>query len=110
MITDWSNVVGMPDDADKRQLRLIIDIYERTHPGEIGRVVAYEKQQEDENSFGGADAFLVKNKQSDLRKVLAMPPDLVGAIKDGFPTLFKDKKHFRWFVQNFPEFRVARRY
>lgn len=107
---DWSNVVGMPDDQDRKQLRLIIDIYERTHPGEIARVVAWERLQEQENGFGGADPFLVKNKQSDLRKVLAMPPDLVGAIKEGFPSLFKDRKHFSWFVRNFPQFRVADKY
>jgi len=110
MNKDWSDVVGMPDEADKKNLRFIIDLYEKIHPGEIAQVVAWEKRQEDENSFGGADDFLIKNKQSDLRKVLAMPPNLVGTIKDSYPTLFKDKNHFRWFVLNFPEFRVSKRY
>lgn len=100
----------MPDDEDKKQLRFLIDLYEKIHPGEIASVVKYEKRMEDENSIGGADTFLVKNKQSDFRKVLALPPDLAGTIKESYPTLFKDKKHFRWFVLNFPEFRVSRKY
>ena len=107
---NWSDVVGMPDEEDKKNLQFIINLYERTHPGEIGQIITWEKQQERENAFGGADPFLVKNQQSGLRKVLALPPDLVGVIKESYPTLFKDRKHFSWFVRNFPMFMVADKY
>lgn len=100
----------MPDEQDKKNLEFIINLYEKTHPGEIRTAVAWEKQQEFENSIGGVDKFLVKNKQSDLRKVLVMPPELVGVIKESYPTLFKDRRHFSWFVRNFPIFMVADKY
>ena len=68
-----------------------------------------EKDDELENAGGQAflDPHLIKSHKSGLRKVLALPPELVNAIVDSYPTMFKDKEHFHWFVRNFPMFRIA---
>ena len=111
MKTDWADLVGMPDEADKQNLQFIIDLYDKIHPGEIAMIVRQEREAERDNGLGGSlDPYLLKNKQSDLRKVIAMPPNLVGTIKESYPTLFKDKKHFSWFVRNFPAFRISEKY
>jgi hypothetical protein len=109
MIKDYASLVGMPDKKDKENLEFIIGLFERKFPGYIELCVKQEKDDEIENAGGQAflDPHLIKSHKSGLRKVLAMPPELVNAIVDAYPTMFKDKEHFHWFVRNFPMFRIA---
>lgn len=109
--TDWSAVVGMPDAFDKKNIQSLIRAYEQTFPGKIKYLVDGEKEDEEAYGHGGTfDPYLVKNKGSDMRKVLVIPAELVQELKKGYPTIFTDKKHFAWFVKNFPQFRVADKY
>jgi len=107
MIKDYASIVGMPDEADKRNIEFIIRLYESKFPGDIAERVRIEKRNEFENAGGRVSKFLIKNEESQLRKVLILPPGLDATIKDSYPTMFTDKAHFHWFVLNFPQFRVA---
>lgn len=108
---DWSKAIGDPDEQDKRGIALLIKLYDKKFPGQIDEIVRLEKQAEIDNASAmGVDPFLVKNKDSEFRKVIVMPPSLADSIKENWPSIFRDKKHFSWFVKNFPRFRVADKY
>lgn len=109
--SNWSAVVGMPDAFDKKNIQSLIRAYEQTFPGRIRHLVEEEKADEVSQGHGGTfDPYLMKNKGSEMRKVLVMPAELVQELKTGYPTLFTDRKHFAWFVKNFPQFMVAEKY
>lgn len=109
--SSWAGVVGLPDSKDKENIRDLIKAYESVHPGQIRRLVAEEKAEEAENAGPlGLNKYLLKNQQSDFRKVLIIPAPLVAELKKSYPTLFSDKAHFAWFVKNFPIFMVPERY
>lgn len=109
--SNWSEVVGMPDAFDKKNIMTLIQTYEQTFPGKIKYLVEEEKREEREQGHGGTfDPYLMKNKGSEMRKVIVMPAELVQELKTGYPTLFSDRTHFQWFVTNFPMFRVADKY
>jgi hypothetical protein len=107
----WSEIVGMPDAFDKKNIQSLIRAYEATFPGKIKHIVDEERREEHEQGHGGTfDPYLMKNKASEMRKVIVMPAELVQELKTGYPTIFTDKNHFAWFVRNFPQFRVADKY
>lgn len=108
---NWSAVVGMPDAFDKKNIQSLIRAYEATFPGRIKSIVDAEREDEKAEGHGGTfDPYLMKNKGSEMRKVLVMPAELVQELKTGYPTIFTDRKHFAWFVKNFPQFMVADKY
>lgn len=108
---DWSKVVGMPDAFDKKNIQSLINAYEATFPGRIKTLIDEERKDEADNGHNGVfDPYLLKNKGSDMRKVLVIPAELAQELKTGYPTLFTDRNHFAWFVKNFPQFRVADKY
>lgn len=122
----WSDIVGMPDQWDKKNLTNLINKFKRqnfTFTDKTGKKhvasgavwIKYEvADSKKSHELGGvgeiANPFGVKSKDSDMRVATAMPNELHRLIQETYPTLFKDKKHFGWFVKNFPEFRVTAKY
>jgi len=106
---DWASIVGMPDQKDKENIEFLIKVFEAKFPGYIAACVKQEKDEEAEiaGGFHKVDPHLMKSYQSGLRKVMVIPPELAATLKESYPTMFKDKAHFHWFVRNFPQFRVA---
>lgn len=115
----WKDVVGNPDAWDKKNLTTLINNFKKEKfKLENGAVITGQqwikaevedakKQHQTDNPF---NEFGVKIKDSELRVGTAIPRELWTRIQDTMPTLFTDKDHFAWFVKNFPEFKVSKRF
>jgi len=102
-----SSVVGMPDEEDKRIIQKIIINYEDKKPGQITDSILEARQ---ENKEGNKNSLNTTNKGSNSRLVLRLPEELAMQLQKYIPTLFRDKKHFEWFVKNFKHLMVPEEY
>lgn len=115
----WSDIVGMPDDWDKQNLTNLINNFKKEsfhYNGEnftgqqwITREVKDAKKQH-QQELSVTNEFGVKIKDSEMRIGTAIPNVLWNRIQESYPTMFRDQKHFNWFVKTFPEFRVPGRW
>lgn len=111
----WSEIVGMPDDWDKQNLRNLIENFYKEKFEMVGGKLLTGKQWtklEVEDARKKHDQVLkdshgVKIENSELRVGTALPNLLWNRIEEAYPTMFRDKDHFNWFIENFPEFKVA---
>lgn len=119
----WKDIVGMPDDEDKRNITALIDTFmENTFEINLpdGRVLSWtglrwiafvtEQARDENHAIHGANTFNIKSEASHMRHVLTMPPPLQQKIKEAYPTMFRDPDHFAWFIKNFKAFLIADRY
>lgn len=119
----WSDIVGMPDTWDKQNITNLINTFKKTpFTFENGTTMSgaqwikteikdAKKQHQQEFKASQSDnPFGVKAKESDTRIGTAIPNVLWDKIQEAYPTMFRDRKHFDWFIKNFPEFRVAGRW
>lgn len=122
----WSDIVGMPDEWDKQNITNLINTfkvtpftftkddgttYKRTGAQWIKAEVADSKRQNQTEGVGEiSNPFGVKSKDSDMRIGTAIPRLLWHEIQEAYPTMFRDTKHYTWFVKNFPEFRVTAKF
>lgn len=123
---DWAKVVGLPDSWDKKNIEALVKTFANTtftvpigdegSPTitmtgaqwiKDGLAEARERHQIDGNLKG--NEYGLKDKQTDTRVLCTVPKPLQMKLMQGYPTLFKDKKHLLWFVKNFPMFRVPRK-
>lgn len=106
------DAIGMPDEQDKAFIRKLILVYEREHPNLIKTTIDAAKKDQVENSHGlkNVSEFGLVDKQSSRRHIFELPESLVAAIEQYFPTMFREKKHFRWFIKNFRELLIPDRY
>lgn len=115
----WSEIVGMPDDLDKKNITALINNFKREHFDVYGRTITgqqwitYEvKDSREANQLQGSvtqsgNKYGTKIENTETRIGTAIPYILWNAIEAAYPTMFRDKDHYTWFVKNFPEFRVA---
>lgn len=114
----WSDIIGMPDDWDKKNLQnLIGNFYKEKFEIKEGTVVtgkqwtklevedARKQHQQDGKAEHG-----VKIKNTEMRIGTAIPNILWKRIEEAYPTIFRDVDHLNWFITNFPEFKVAGRW
>lgn len=117
---DLADAVGMPDQQDYEVLIRIIQRFKRTtFPIEVsGKLVYVSGAALIQNSLAmarhdyhrgihGKNKHSLVNKQSGTRYALELPGDLYRAIETIFPTMFRSKKHLRWFCKMFPELTVS---
>jgi len=110
------DAVGMPDDTDKENIRKIIMRFEKKNPGAIPHTISEAKQDMKANSSALheiKDLGLVEKKSmssANRALVFELPEALVDELEKYIPTLFRDRKHFQWFVKNFKELMVPDRY
>lgn len=123
---DWAGVVGSPDNWDKKNVEALVKTFANTtftvpigdeNSPTItitgaqwirdGQAEARERHQIDGSLKG--NEFGLKDKQTDTRVLCTVPKPLQMKLVQGYPTLFKDKKHLLWFVKNFPCFRIPRK-
>lgn len=104
--------IGMPDDVDKAFIRRVILEYEQGYPGLIKHAVDEARRDQAANSSGVNDvtAFGLVDKSSSRRHLLELPEGLVTQLERYYPTLFRERKHFRWFIKNFKELLLPERY
>ena len=122
MDQDLTEVVGMPDEWDKKNIETLINVFKTTvfpltlPDGKMIKVkgdflikqcvidsVNYHKNTIDLSSKG----YNLKSADSGLRPVISMPDALDQKLRQGYPTLFRGK-HLRWFLRNFPEFKISK--
>ena len=90
------DVVGMPDDWDKRNIQTIINNYHSKHPQDIPRAIAQGR----ELAGMGPNARPKENKVMGT-PVLELPAELHLTIEAAYPTMFRAKDHLAWFKKNF---------
>lgn len=108
----------MPDDWDKKNIQTIINNFKRqkfqvegmTITGKTFIELEVADAKRSHQSESSLNPYNMKMKGSESRAVMAMPIPLDAIIKEAYPTMFRDKKHFGWFIKNFPEFRIAEKY
>lgn len=105
--------LGMPDERDRQFIRALLLQYERRHPGLIKTTIQGAKKEVWENSTAFKPKLLqygVVDNASKRRHLFELPADLIHEIEMQYPTMFREKKHFQWFVQNFKELLIPEKY
>lgn len=114
----WSDVVGMPDDWDKKNIQALLDkFYKRKFTVEgfvisgkkLIQLCVYEarKAHQLDGHLAVQNKYGLKSKDSDLRVRLTLPIVLEREITEAYPAMFKDDAQHEWFYKNFPEFRIV---
>lgn len=104
-----ADAVGLPDKQDKERIQRKLVAYERSHPNEIGAIIAIAKQDFQEQ--GGRKALYGEsNKQARGRTLFELPTELGQWFEQAYPLMFRDKKHTRWMAKNFPELLIPEKY
>ncbi len=97
--------VGLPDEKDIVNIKVIIRNYEVSRPGEIAAFVKQARKDKElaDNDFGSS-------QDKSKRRVLTMPIGLLRQIEAAYPLMFKNRRHLKWFVDNFRGFNTHKRY
>lgn len=113
---NWSDLVGMPDDWDKRNIQALIRNFEHEKFMVKGQVItgkqlinavvatARWKQEQTTNAFNRKTG--VRDKDSGYRTELSLPTILLNRILEAYPVMLRDDRQYNWFVKNFPQFKV----
>lgn len=107
---DIADAIGMPDQQDYEVLVQIIEKYRRTHPGMLEQHIAQVRSEFNSGRYGGilrTKGHAEVNKESHARFAIDIPADLGHAIERVFPSMFRSKKHLRWFTRKFPGLTVS---
>jgi hypothetical protein len=107
---DVADAIGMPDQQDYETLLGIIAAYERKNPGYLAWHVSAARAAFIEGTYGKNIAWKGQaevNKDSRMRLALDIPEGLGQAIEKVFPSMFRSKKHLRWFCQKFPGLTIS---
>ena len=114
----WSDVVGMPDDWDKKNLQALIKKFNRRRFNVEGHIISGKalidlcrEEAKRSHQLDGSGAIAnphgIKSKESGARVRMSLPIVLEREITEAYPTIFRDTQHHEWFFKNFPQFRVA---
>ncbi len=115
----WSDIVGMPDEFDKKNIQTIINNFKRQKFNVEGAMITGKMFIELEvadakrmhQAESGWNPYNMKAQETESRAVIAMPIPLDMIIKEAYPTMFRDTKHFGWFMKHFgKEFQIAEKY
>lgn len=101
------DAVGMPDEVDKENIRAYIRKYDKAQPGKLAFTISSARA---EHNSARHDDFNLVNKDSGARHIFELPADFVEGLEEAYPIMFRDKKHFRWFVKNFKELMLPKKY
>lgn len=104
-VKDLGDAIGMPTDWDKQNIQQMIRNYNRRHPGILAHTIKEAKQdmQMQSTVFHNVARFGEVDKQAHRRHMFELPEELVHIIEKGYPTMFRSKKHFAWFCENFKQ-------
>lgn len=101
-----ADVIGLPDEVDKRRIQRYLLKYEKAHPGEIQfhRDAARERLSEENKKFAVID------KTSQRRYLFELPEEIGIWLGQAFPLMFKSREHTAWFCKNFKELMIPEKY
>jgi hypothetical protein len=98
-------VSGNPDAWDKKNIESLIDSYEMAYPGRLRRM---KEDVDVELALSGrTDKFGEISKLSEFRSTMWLPADLQEVLERSYPSLWTNKDHQVWFLQNWPIFKRA---
>lgn len=115
----WSDIMGLPDEWDVQNLQALIGKFKKRKFSIEGKVITgatYIRMcvAEARHSHGMDNAFTAsanpyneKIKNSEMRAMTTLPPELNKEILEAYPAMFRDKKYSYWFAKHFPEFKIA---
>ena len=100
-------VVEISDDLAKKYIEQEIQMWAIKYPEEAKTHILdmQEVMREFDTIKNATGASAGKN----LRWGLRIPITLIHKLEVRFPAMFTNKKEFRWFMKEFPAFRVARK-
>lgn len=107
---DVADAIGMPDDEDYRNLVRIIQRYNRTHPGVLDYTIKTARDEFQQGIYANRLVWqgdAVVGKQNNIVYAFELPVELGRAIEEVFPSMFRSKKHLRWFRKNFPRLTIS---
>lgn len=111
---ELGDAIDLPDDVDKERIRRMILRYEKKNPGYILNCIQEARAQHQYSDTMGKTKKAVKygevNEGISGRLLFEIPEELYRDIEDAYPVMFKNKKHFRWFVANFKELMIPEEY
>lgn len=106
--------LGMPDVSDKKNIENALRLYKKrkftiTEDTKTKTITGAQliDAVRDQAKRRHADALKndrgVVDEERDIRIMLSLPQSLVQFLEVGYPTLFKDRRHFEWFMDTFPQ-------
>lgn len=95
------NIGGDPDQWDVDNIQQFLDIYEAAHPGHIRRMMEDVKV---EIALSGINKYAEVSKDSGMRKAFWLPDNFAAILEVGYPSIWTNPKHTRWFIRHFPQF------
>lgn len=117
----WSEIAGMPDEWDRQNLAALINKFKKRKFKVEGFIIngatlikmCRDEARKSHQLDGVADVrnpYNFKVKDTEMRAVSSLPQALDKEIQLAYPTLFRNKKHFSWFIKKFPEFKISDKY
>lgn len=107
---DVADTVGMPDEKDYQDLLRIIQRYEKRNPGKIAYTLKQARRDLELGRYSKSILWkgdAVVNKDSNMIWAFELPADLHAKIEKKFPSMFRSKKHLRWFKKNFYKLTIS---
>lgn len=87
------DVVGMPDEWDRKNIQTIINNYHAKNPKDIPRAIVQGRDAPDAQ-------YGKKNSSFGIHR-MELPAPLHKTIEEAYPLMFRDKNQFAWFKKNF---------
>lgn len=117
-VKSLGDAIGMPDSWDRANIKALIAKWSRRKFKVEGFVVSgstvikmcLDEARRDHQVDNISNPYNFKIKESEVRAVTAIPQGLSDEIEQAYPTMFREKKHFSWFVRNFPQFKISEKY
>lgn len=111
------SAVGDPDKWDLENITALISKFSKRKFSVEGHIISgatlikmCRDEARNEHQVGTFNEYNVKSKEIDSRAVTAIPQALWEEIEMTYPTMFRERKHFEWFIKHFPIFLIPERY
>ncbi len=101
------NLEQVSDEFAKKQVEQIVKMWCFSHCQELTNFILSIEQEK--KSFDGIRNSTGISKDKNMRWALSLAIGLVRAIENKFPNVFTTKNEVRWFMREFPQFRISRK-
>jgi len=118
-LKSMAGAVGMPDEGDWQNICQAIELFRKESVKKYGFDQLVDcianARNEHANNNGGKysnvyDSTNIASKDSNLDYRFELPQELMFMIEKAYPTMFRDKAHFRWFSKKFATLSITGRY
>lgn len=117
-VKSLADAVGDPDEWDVQNITNLINAFKKRKFIVEGHTITgktlIDMCRDEARASHGVNQFNpfnIKSKDSDARAVTAIPQALWDEIGNTMPTVFREKKHFEWFLRHFgKQFMIPEKY